>query len=92
MATIRAIKQLVAASYLLTDSFSSSLDDREWLRGFSYSRDARVAVPEFLTDDSRALRLDRLADCYLTPQQPGGRLQDRRTRSGDAARASRANQ
>ena len=55
MAAIRAAEQLVAASYLLSDLFGSDQDAREWLRELSGGDDVREAVPEFLTDDNRAL-------------------------------------
>jgi hypothetical protein len=67
VAAIRAAEQLVAASYLLTDLFGSGHDAREWLRGLSDGHDVRETVPEFLSDDNRALLLDRLAACHIAP-------------------------
>lgn len=57
----------MAASYLLADLFGSDEDAREWLRGLTDGTEVRDSLPSFLTDDNRALLLDRLAACHVAP-------------------------
>lgn len=57
--------QLVAASYLLADLFGSYEDAGKWLRSLDAECDVAEAMPESLSEDNRALLLERLTTSGL---------------------------